>query len=47
MPFLSTYSHIGSIARDGRILLLSTDEPEEIEWQFLSDWTMLLPRSKE
>ena len=46
MPQLSAYSNIGTIARDSRILLLSTDEPEEIQWQFLSDWTMLLPGAK-
>ena len=46
VPQLSAYSNIGTIANDGRILLLSTDEPEEIEWQLLSNWTMLLPGAK-
>jgi Tol biopolymer transport system component len=43
LPQLSAYSKIGTIAKDGRILLLSTDEPEEVEMQFLSDCTALLP----
>jgi WD40 repeat protein len=47
LPQLSAYSKIGTIAKDGRVLLLSTDEPEEIGTQFLSDWTALLPTAKE
>ncbi|MBI4906853.1 MAG: protein kinase [Acidobacteria bacterium] len=43
---MSGYGKIGTIARDGRMLLLSTDEPEELETQFLSDWTMLLPKGQ-
>jgi hypothetical protein len=43
MPQSSAYGNIGSMAKDGRILLLSTDEPEEVGMQFLSDWTLLLP----
>lgn len=42
-PQRSAVAHIGAIAKDGRVLLLSTDEPEEISTQFISDWTMLLP----
>ena len=44
---LGTYFNIGAIARDGRFLLISTDEREALEWQFLSDWTMLLPGAVE
>ena len=43
VPQVSGYGKIGTITKDGRVLLLSTDEPEEVSMQFLSDWTMLLP----
>jgi len=42
-PQSSGFGKIGTIAKDGRVLLLSTDEPEEVSMQFLSDWTALLP----
>jgi WD40 repeat protein len=47
LPQFSTYGKVAAIAKDGRVLLLSTDEREEVEFQFLSDWTMLLPGAKE
>ena len=46
MPQNSAFGNIGNIAKDGRILLLSTDEPEEVALQFLSDWTLLLPSAR-
>ena len=41
------FGKIGTIAKDGRVLLLSTDEAEEVGMQFLSDWSVLLPAAKE
>jgi len=35
-------SKVGAIAKDGRFLLGTTDEKDELGWQLLADWTMLL-----
>ncbi|MBY0507000.1 MAG: serine/threonine-protein kinase [Bryobacteraceae bacterium] len=37
-------NNVAAMDKDGRILLLSTDQPEELDHQFLSDWTVLLPK---
>jgi len=37
------FMKVGAIAKDGRFLLFTTDEKDEIGWQLVSDWTMLLP----
>jgi eukaryotic-like serine/threonine-protein kinase len=36
------FSKIGAAARDGRFLLFTTDDVDEISWQLLTDWTTLL-----
>ena len=38
-------TNVAAAASDGRFLLISTDEHEELDWQLLTDWTMLLPGS--